>query len=294
MNDMQSDKADRSVTVVLNWNSRAFRVLALVFAGFIVAGALTLALRFALDITSRQSFGFIRLFDLNEEMNAPTWFSSVLLLVCAAMLALITFTKRAIGDRWVRYWFTLSLIFVFMSMDETATIHERTMRPLHSVLELSPLFTNAWVLIAWPLLIVFLLLYLRFLLNLPRRTALLFCLSGLIYVTGVTGVELISGVMKFHHGTDDLRFALVAFVEESLEMLGLLTFIYSLADYAGREGIVWQLTFASRQPEGRDRLREDLTEPCQLPATGPGGKTASSDQGAGTQKRRERRGRRRY
>ena len=240
---------EQGAAVILNWHARAIQVLALIVGMLVLAGLIAHALRFGFELTSRQTFGFIQLFDLNEESNVPTWFSSILLVSCAVMLALIAHAKRSAGDRWVRCWFGLSAIFWFMSMDETATIHERTIRPLHDLFDLGPVLTNAWVLIAWPLLIVFLMLYARFLLELPRRTRWLFCFSGLIYVAGVTGVELLSGLMKYNYGSGDLRFALMTTFEECLEMLGLLAFIFALTDYAGRQQIVWRLTFTTKEQE---------------------------------------------
>ena len=125
----------------------------------------------------------------------PTWFSSIMLASCAVLLALIVLAKRATGDQWLRHWSALSAIFLLMSLDEIASIHERTIRPLHNLFELHPVFTNAWVLIALPLLIVLSLLYARFLLNLPRRARWLFLLSGVIYIGGVVGLEVCSGLM---------------------------------------------------------------------------------------------------
>jgi len=205
------------------------------------------AMRFGFGFTSKSSLSFIRLFDLNEEANIPTWFSSIMLVSCSAMIALIGLAKRAIGDRWMRHWLALSVIFLLMSLDEIASIHERTSRLLHIIFELSPILTNAWVLLALPLLTLLLFLYARFLLYLPRRTLWLFLLSGAIYIGGVMGVEMFSGLMKYNYGTADLRFALMTTLEEFLEMLGVIAFFYALTDYAGREQIVWKLTFATRE-----------------------------------------------
>ena len=234
-------------TVSLNWHQRTLQVLALIIGALIMASLVAHALRFGFGLTSRQSFGFIRLFDLNQEANVPTWFSSIMLASCAVLLALIALAKRATGDQWLRHWSALSAIFLLMSLDEIASIHEMTIRPLHNLFELGPVLTNAWVLIALPLLIVFLLLYARFLLNLPRRARWLFLLSGVIYISGVVGIEVLSGLMKYHYGTADLRFALMTTFEESLEMLGIMAFVYALTDYMGREQIIWRMTFTTRE-----------------------------------------------
>jgi len=225
-------------------------VLALIIGTLIMASLVAQALRFGFDLTSKQTFGLIRLFDLNNEANVPTWFSSIMLASSAVLLALIALAKRVSGDQWLRHWSVLSAIFMLMSLDEIASIHEGTTGALHNVVELSPILTNAWVLIALPILIVLSLMYARFLLNLPRRARWLFLLSGLIYISGVVGIEVLSGLMKYNYGTADIRFALMTTFEESLEMLGIMTFIYALTDYMGREQIIWRVTFTTREKNG--------------------------------------------
>ena len=69
--------------------------------------------------------GFGSMFYVGEEANVPTWYSSSLLLLCSALLWIIACaTKRAYDGR-SRWWTALSVVFLLMSIDETATIHER-------------------------------------------------------------------------------------------------------------------------------------------------------------------------
>ena len=74
-------------------------------------------------------------------------------------------------------------------------------------------------------------------------------MSGVIYVVAVVGIEVLSGLMKYEYGTADLRFALMTTFEESLEMLGIMAFVYALTDYMGREQIIWRMTFTTREPK---------------------------------------------
>lgn len=233
----------RDHSVNLYWRERVVLVLLLIVVMLILAGLIANTLRFGFGLTSGQTLGFIKLFDLNHEQNLPTWFSSMLLASCALLLALIAFAKRMVGDLWFRYWFGLSGIFVLLSLDEVASIHERFSHQIHNIFELSPVFTNAWVLVAWPLLGLFLLLYIKFIWNLPRRSRWLFVLSGAVFVGGASGIEVLSGLTKYNYGTADLRFALMTTLEEALEMLGIVAFIYALIDYAGREQLTLRLTF---------------------------------------------------
>src|SRR5690349_10987853 len=63
-------------------------------------------------------------FDASSEANIPTFFSSLLLFIAAAILYLIyKNAPRAEGKK--NYWLALSIIFAWLSVDETASIHEQ-------------------------------------------------------------------------------------------------------------------------------------------------------------------------
>src|SRR5680860_1803568 len=69
-------------------------------------------------------------FDLDAERNAATWFASALLLTAAALLGVIGATSAPRESR--RPWLGLAVLFVLMSLDETAAWHERLIQPLRS------------------------------------------------------------------------------------------------------------------------------------------------------------------
>ena len=55
--------------------------------------------------------------------------------------------------------------------------------------------------------------------------------------------EMFSGAVKSVHGVDHLYFALVSMLEETLELLGLVLFVYALTDYVARQGTRWRRRF---------------------------------------------------
>ena len=67
---------------------------------------------------------FVRLFHVAEEGNITAWFSSLLHLISAVLLAVIAKEKSSHQDRFSRHWFGLSIIFLYISIDEAARIHE--------------------------------------------------------------------------------------------------------------------------------------------------------------------------
>jgi len=181
-------------------------------------------------------FGIVPLFDLDKEKNIPTFYSSVLLLFCSLLLAITAFVTKKKGKHDFHYWIGLAVIFLFLSIDEFTTIHELLIEPLRSALNTSGFFYFAWVIPYGISVIIFLLLYLRFLINLPIRIRLLFIIAGVIYIAGAIGLELVGGYYyELQEGQRDLTYVIITSFEESLEMVGILIFIYALMLYIDSE-----------------------------------------------------------
>lgn len=162
-----------------------------------------------------------QLFDVDEEDAVPTWYSSSALLLTAGLLFLISRRKRADRDRWVRYWYGLTLAFVALSLDEVAGLHET----LNSQVDYS------WAIPGGIGAAVFGLTYLRFLWHLPTRTRWLFVLSGWVFLGGAVGVEMSTDWYKDEDLLNTLAYNLWNTVEEGMEMGGVVLFIHALLDY---------------------------------------------------------------
>ena len=134
---------------------------------------------------------FVRLFDLDREGNIPTFYSSSALLLCSALLAIIAFAKKKEDAPYRLHWKALAVIFLFLSLDEASQLHEKMHLPLLYVW--SRLIANIWVIFYAVFVVIFVLAYLRFLADLPRKTRNLFLVAGAIFVGGALGMELISG-----------------------------------------------------------------------------------------------------
>ncbi|MCO5723344.1 hypothetical protein [Robiginitalea marina] len=55
--------------------------------------------------------------------------------------------------------------------------------------------------------------------------------SGIIYVSGAIGIELLEGREAVTHGFESPGFKVLYTLEESLEMGGLILFLYALLSY---------------------------------------------------------------
>ncbi|MBE2221659.1 MAG: hypothetical protein IAF02_08975 [Anaerolineae bacterium] len=180
---------------------------------------------------------FLDLFSVNAEQTLPTWYATILLFVSAVLLGVITAVKHQNHDPQTHYWAGLALIFLYLSIDEGAVIHELFSTPLETLFNTSGYLAFAWLILFVPLLILFALLYLRFLFHLPPRIRNLFILAGACYVGGAVIVEAISANRYSLDGGVSLPYLTIGTVEELLEMWGVVLFIYALLSYMVVEGI---------------------------------------------------------
>lgn len=178
-------------------------------------------------------------FDLNEESNVPTWLGSVLLLLCSIALLGVGLAERTLGRRYANHWLGLAAIFVVLSLDETATFHERAGWALRQMFDLSGALYFGWVTIGAAFVLVVGLLYLRFLWHLPSRTRSLFILAGVVFVGGALGLELVQGNYADIWGDEvygrSVTRILLTYTEEVMEMAGCVILIYGALDYHRRQ-----------------------------------------------------------
>ncbi|MEC4984650.1 MAG: hypothetical protein SAJ37_10770 [Oscillatoria sp. PMC 1068.18] len=202
----------------------------LVFAVFGLA-VFSLIGQFAKYYLNYQRLHLVRFFYLDAENNLPTWYSSVALLICCVLFAIIAFVKKRDSDRYTRHWIGLAIIFFLLSMDETASFHELTNGTFRSIFNASGLLYYTWVVPAAILVVLLLFIYLRFLFALPTQTRRAFVIAGIVYVAGALGMELIGGWYTESYGANDIIYALIITVEECLEMFGVVILIQALLDY---------------------------------------------------------------
>ena len=177
--------------------------------------------------------GFVPLFDVNQERNIPTFFSVLLLLGAALLLAVITRLKQNHRAPHVSKWATLTVGFVFMAFDEAFQVHEYLVAPVTKLLGDGHLgvFYFAWVIPGIALVFALGIFFLKFLLYLPPLTRMRFLIAGTIYVGGAIGFELIGGRYFELHRQLTLTYSMMATIEETLEMVGVIVFIWALLVY---------------------------------------------------------------
>lgn len=170
-------------------------------------------------------------FSLSEEANFPTWYSASLLLAASLLLFAIARSHRT-DETKTLHWRCLGVIFLYMSLDESVQLHEH----LGSSLKTSGVLYFSWVIPAGIAVVLLGLLYLPFLKALPSSFRWGFMIAGALYVGGALLMELPLGAWAELHGHDNPTYALLDWVEETLEMAGVSVFLVYLYRYWTDEG----------------------------------------------------------
>ena len=169
-------------------------------------------------------------FNFDQESNFPSLYSALSLGFCSYLLAIISVVKKAQKARYAKHWKTLSLIFLFLALDEACSIHELLIPVLRGAMNAKGILYFTWVVPAFFLLIIFLIVFRNFIKNLPAKTKTLFILAGTIYVAGALGMELVGGYIADNIGYTTI-YGLASTIEELLEMFGIVIFINGLLSY---------------------------------------------------------------
>jgi hypothetical protein len=188
----------------------------------------------------------VRVFNVNRESSIPAWYSSSLLLGCAGLFALVAASKHDGSQPYTRHWTGLAVIFLYLSIDESAAIHEKFTQPLQVALNPESYLYFAWIIVFVPLVTVFALVYFKFLLHLPSRFRGLFVLSAILYVGGAVVIEAISANQWYLDGGTSLFYSAVGTLEELCEMLGVILLIYTLLSY-----MKWMQVIVRLEPQAQ-------------------------------------------
>jgi hypothetical protein len=183
--------------------------------------------------------------DLSKEANIATWYSSFLLCVTGILAWTAGWSGTAAAKPYARGgWLIAGLVFVLLSVDEVAQVHEQLAllynSTLHGAIEgRITLGAGDWLQLLWPavvgagmgLVILVLLTLRRPLFSLVAGLAGLTCWAGVIVVEGS---EAGPGGMSLHNRAERC-------LEEALEIAGATLLLIALLEFvrsrAGKPGI---------------------------------------------------------
>lgn len=175
----------------------------------------------------------VPLLSLSYEHNLPTWYAVLLHATCAGLLilhGLSVVDGAPVRGAGAARWLVLGGLFAFISMDELVQIHEAA----SDWFDTGGVLYFGWVIPAGLLVAALGLWYLPFLRALPARTRRRFIVAGVIFVSGALLMELPLGYWTERAGTDNLVYAGIDWIEETLELVGVSLFLLALLDIPGR------------------------------------------------------------
>ncbi len=181
-------------------------------------------------LTDHYLYGLIPLFDLDHERNIPTFYSTFALIAASMLLLFVSYVRKSLKLSYT-YWLGLSLMFLFLSIDEMCSLHEQLGPILREHLKVSGVFYRAWIMPYGIALAVFVVIYVKFLLSLPKNIMFLFIFAGTIFVVGVIGFEILGGLQKQLFGVNNILYTFYYICEELFEMVGIAIFNYALLLY---------------------------------------------------------------
>ncbi len=205
-------------------------------ASFFLLGQL--AYLFLPDFPGRDIFN--EEFNLNSEGNFPALFSSLLLLVCSFLLFLIFNIEKTRASYYSTTWFTLSLIFLYLAIDENISLHEyagRIPNKIDDFERFSGFLYYPWIMPAIVVLGILGFIFFEFIRDLPKSTKRQFLIAAFIYIGGAVGIEAIGANHDMIYGRDNIIYSLIVMAEELCEMVGLAIFINALIKYIIRSKI---------------------------------------------------------
>jgi hypothetical protein len=163
-------------------------------------------------------------FNFDAESSIPAWYSSMLMAAAALLLLAIAASTES-----RHRWRALAVVFLYLSADEAISIHERLVLPIRDAFGLSGFLYFSWVVAAAPLLVLGALYFRPLVKSLPASMRLPVIVSGMVFVAGAFGFELVGGYVT-SAGLGKVAIAFSVTAEETLEITGLTLFLSALVN----------------------------------------------------------------
>ena len=152
--------------------------------------------------------------NLDKEANIPTWYSAVLLFliaICSGVIFIVRTKIMETAESGNRFWAVFGLVYCFLSLDETARLHEI----------IDTVTSIKWVYVYAPFAALFFLATVRYFWKLrpDDRDPGRWIVGGLlVYAAGGLFSEWMAHSMSLRGGVQQLE----TILEEGLEMLGTI------------------------------------------------------------------------
>lgn len=160
-------------------------------------------------------------FSLSFEANLPTWAASSLLIACAIASGKVAMSPAA---RPRGSWWVVTAAFGFASLDEAIELHEQ----MGGLIDAGGVLYFDWIVSAAVILAALAVALWPWLRALAPATRRRLVLAGAVYFGGAVVMELPLGWWTDQAGAGSLGYALIDWVEETMELAGAVLMLRAL------------------------------------------------------------------
>lgn len=188
---------------------------------------------------------YIHVFDMEYESSFATLLTVICMLLC--VLTLIANGESSRDDKpvWIRWsWHLLALVFCYLAFDEAFRVHEYAILHWQFNYDFLDFLYYPWVLPYLIFAATVAIIYIPFLLKIPRNIAVRMVIAGACYVGGAAGVEIIQALEdRASQSTETIPYMLYYTVEESMELMGIFLFLHALLLSLHQRGQKYKVRF---------------------------------------------------
>jgi hypothetical protein len=166
--------------------------------------------------------------DVEAERSLYTWYSTCILLLTGFIASCHADRVGRHGPHF-RQWVGIGVLFVYLSLDEMLSVHEKLSAIGGRIVEPTGFFRYSWVVPGLFLAGIVAFSLSSLVLDLPKRQRFWTIASGAIFLGGAVGMEMISGKIAFVLSRDTLLYQAVNSVEEAMEVIAVLMFMWVVA-----------------------------------------------------------------
>jgi hypothetical protein len=216
----------------VNVNTRLLiRILAISLLLLVILNLFVVFLMFSRKYHNVIFYEVFHQFYFDNKNNLPSFFNTLLLLLASALLYHIYLAHSGKFFKETK-WLVASGLLLFMAIEENASIHVflSGFMPAYS-----PMTMLVWVAPLGVFLIGLSVYFGKLAMRLPRRIAIGFLVSGVIYMSGAVLLDQTGSGIASAAGERNLTYVGISTLEETLEMTGIIIFIHYLLEYIKTE-----------------------------------------------------------
>ncbi len=158
-----------------------------------------------------------KVFWVEKEANFPTFVNFALLVTASALTMLVAINSWKTNDDWRWHWLALGALFLFMSFDEAAQVHEPVGTYLTRGIDGRGFLQWTWVIAGMSIVLLLFIMGFRFLRALSGNVRRILLGAWVVYLSGALGLEMVSAFLSYNEMEN---FRVVTLIEETFEMAG--------------------------------------------------------------------------